>query len=268
MRNLLSSFINLEVYDSIEYVFYYNNQRYVTNHIDGSWLVQRSKGSELSLDLEKAAEELKQQYQNQSVSTIQKLFNEHYLAYLAVIQGTYKAKSSNRKINKGHIAEAYESHLAKHHTQAYNLLNKISIENSSLSTGEKIILSNIKEESSFHEKRWDAHEGVTMAWHHIKTALGTQRGTVAGDVGKFQVKQGSNFSKFSNFVRLSSLTNLKKGIEVYSDIFSNESPDKVAYKIAMYLTEPVKKTSQNIQAYIFNKEIATELNKMERLRHI
>lgn len=266
MRKILSNFINLEVYDSIEYVFYYNNQRYVTNHIDASWLIQKGKGSELSLDLERAAEELQKQYQNTATATVQKIFNEHYLSYLSVIQNTMKNKTS-KKINKGHIAEAFESHLAEHHTSAYNLLNTLSIQSRPLSTSEKIILSK-NEEKELHESNWKTHDGITMAWQHIRGALGTQRGTVAGDVGKFQVKQGTNFSQFSSHVRLSSLTNLKTGISRYCEIFSEEEPEKVARKIAMYLSEPVKKTQENLNAYIMNKEIATELNKIEKLRHI
>jgi len=61
LRALLSEFINLEVYDSITYSFYYNGRRYVTDTIKPEWLIKGSKG-ELRLNLEVATQDLMQDH--------------------------------------------------------------------------------------------------------------------------------------------------------------------------------------------------------------
>jgi hypothetical protein len=57
LRSLLSRFVDLEVYDSIGYSFYYNGKRYVTDTIKQEWLIKGSKG-ELRLNLEVATQDL------------------------------------------------------------------------------------------------------------------------------------------------------------------------------------------------------------------
>ena len=274
IRKLLSDFITLDTYDSIGYVFYYNNQRYTTDTIQQEWLIKGSKGS-LSIDLEKAVKDLSKTYSDEATNKIQQIFNQHYASYLNAIVGMYRGDyngtigghKKGSRLNRGHIAEAYESHLAEHHSAAYNLLNGISIESAAQKA---IIAQNIKD---FGESYWASHENPEGAWIHIRGALGTQRGTVAGDVGRFQVKQATSSSTniYSSQVRLSSVANLKRGVEDYCAIVNpNLSIDYVARRLATYLSERVGQPSKELQAHIANKEFGGDLSRFElkRIIHI
>lgn len=268
IRQLLSTFINLNTYDNIGYVFYYNGQRYVTETIQQSWLISGSKGS-LSLNLEKAAEDLKSQYSNSLENKIRSIFNQHYATYLQAIAGMYEyplgARIKGAKLNKGHVAEAYESHLAEHHKVAYNLLNNFSID----SPATKAIVAQLTDELG--ADYWAKHETPTEAWIHVRGALGTQRGTVAGDVGRFQVKQGSNSSVYGAQVRLSSIANLRRGVNNYCAIINPDiDATVVARQLATYLSERIGQPSKDLQAYIANKEFQGDLNNLslKRIVHI
>lgn len=261
LRNMLSRFIQLDTYDSIEYAFYYNGKRYSVEEISSNWLIKGSNG-ELRLNLDNAVNDLKEKYSEKSAAKLQDIFAQHYASYFAAISGTYNGIIGHSRLNKGHIAEAYEAHLSEHHTAAYQLLN-IPI----ISTIDKILsASDLAKNPGAY---WSTHENINEAWIHVRGALGTQRGTVAGDVGRFQVKSGSNNSEYSSQVRLASLTTLNTGIKNYCDIINPDIPiSEIARKIAMYLSEPVKTTDQNLQSFIANKEIAPIINNMTKLRHI
>lgn len=265
LRKELNEYINLEVYDSIEYVFYYNNERFMTDQLKLDWMFVNNKG-ELRLSLEKAISDLKLTLEESGKQKINKIFSNHYQEYLKAISGMYKGILGKGRLNKGHVAEAYEIHISQHHTRAYQLLNNV-VENSSI-LDQMINILDLETKGSDY---WANHESEDEAWRHIRNALGTQRGTVAGDVGKFQVKQGT-FSKnnsYSSVVRLTSLTNLTTGISVYNRLLNPKIPSQiVAREIAMYLSESVKKTDQNIQAYIANKEFGKQINELTLLRHI
>lgn len=271
MRQLLSSFVNLDTYDNIAYAFYYNGQRYSTEHIQANWLIKTSKG-ELRLQLDKAVESIKQNIEGTAKEKLANIFNKHYQGYLAAISGMYtKAtgyvlgqRTKGARLNKGHVAEAYEAHIAQHHSQAYQLLNSL---NTSISVIDKMV--NAIELELKGDNYWAIHEDPNEAWKHIRGALGTQRGTVAGDVGRYQVKQGTNTNEFSSQVRLASLSTLKNGIKVYCDLVNPDIPvTDAARKLAMYLSEPVKNTEKNIQAYIANKELSKQISNLGKLRHI
>ena len=241
LRQLLSRFIQLDTYESIAYAFYYNGERYTTDTISAEWLTKNSKG-ELRLNLDTAIQDIKKNFGSKSLLALNNIFNRHYSSYLAAISGTYKGVLGHGRLNRGHIAEAYEAHLAEHHSAAYQLLN-VPVE----SAIDKMVAA--LEINENPEAYWSTHESIEEAWIHIRGSLGTQRGTVAGDVGRFQVKQGFSGNQYSSQVRLSSLANLKTGIKTYCDIVNLDIPvEVVARKVAMYLTEPVKKTEQNLKA--------------------
>lgn len=270
IRQLLSPFIQLDTYDSIGYVFYYNNQRFVTNEIKSEWLIKGSKGS-LSIDLEKATTDISKTYSENAQNALRDIFNKHYASYLAAISGMYQkhtnyplgAKVKGAKLNRGHVAEAYESHLASHHSVVYQLLNSLNID----SVASKAIVA--KEVTELKIDWWATHESPDDAWVHIRSSMGTQRGTVAGDVGRFQVKQGSNISTYSSQVRLSSLANLRRGVQDYCDIINPNIPvSELAHRLAIYLSERVSQPSKELQSYIANKEFGGDINKLSQAKII
>ena len=270
IRQLLSPFIQLDTYDSIGYVFYYNNQRFVADEIKTEWLIRGSKGS-LSIDLEKATSDIAKNYSDKAQTSLRDIFNQHYASYLAAISGMYEkhagyplgAKVKGSKLNKGHVAEAYESHLASHHSVAYNLLNSLNID----SVANKAIIS--KEIAELQVDWWASHESPDGAWAHIRSSMGTQRGTVAGDVGRYQVKQGSNNSIYGAQVRLSSLANLKRGVKDYCDIINPDIPvQQLAHRLAIYLSETVGQPSKELQAYIANKEFGGDVTQLKQTKII
>ena len=255
LRKNLSTFVNLEVYDSIGYVFYYNGKRYVADEIKTSWLTRNSKG-ELILELDKATEDLSNQYSEAFSESVRNLFNQHYSAYLNAISAMYGQPLGTGKINKGHVAEGYEAHLLEHHKLSYQKLNNVRID----SPLAKMAIST-KEEVELKISDWGSHESNSEAWAHIRAALGRQRGTVAGDVGRFQVKQGSDSSAYGHRVRLSSLPNLKRGVRDYCDILNPDIPSKnVAARIATYLSETISKPTKEIQAHILNLELGENIS--------
>ena len=233
-----------------------------------------SKG-ELRLSLEKASEDLKKGIEGTAKEKIFDIFNKHYARYMDAISGMYQEKSGyplgakvkGSRLNRGHVAEAYETHISAHHSQAYNLFNALD---TPLSIMDK--MAYVLELETKGDEYWASHESPDEAWKHIRGAMGTQRGTVAGDVGRFQVKQGASSTTniYSSQVRLASLTTLRNGINAYCDILNpSVSPNTVARKIAMYMSEPVAKNERNIKAYAANKHLAKEIaNLGGKLRHI
>ena len=246
--------IKLQEYNDISYSFYYKGTRYTSDTIDLNWVRVGSDGA-LKLNIDKAVKDLKQQINSISQKQLQAIFQKHFEVYLAAIFGMYKG--SNR-LNHGRVAEAFEAHLTEHHPNAFQYLNTLNT-NSVIS---KSLLVQFATEAG--DSYWARHEDPNSAWMHIRGAMGTQRGTVAGDVGNKQVKSAKDSG---DQVRLSTLTNLKTGIKRYADILNPEiSCRDVALKLARYLTEPVKRNEKNLQAYIANKELSTDISKLQSIR--
>ena len=206
-------------------------------------------------NIDKAVKDLKQQINSISQKQLQAIFQKHFEVYLAAIFGMYKGSS---RLNQGRVAEAFEAHLTEHHPNAFQYLNTLNT-NSVIS---KSLLVQFATEAG--DSYWAHHEDPNSAWAHIRGAMGTQRGTVAGDVGNRQVKSAKDSG---NQVKLSTLTNLKTGIKRYADILNPDiSCRDVALKLARYLTEPVKRNEKNLQAYIANKELSTDISKLQSIR--
>ena len=237
--------IKLQEYNDISYSFYYKGARYASDTINLNWLRVSSDGA-LKLNIDKAVKDLKQQINSTSQKQLQEIFRKHFEVYLAAIFGMYKG-SSNR-LNQGRVAEAFEAHLVEHHPNAFQYLNTLNVS----SVISQSLLVQFATEAG--DSYWARHEDPNSAWIHIRGAMGTQRGTVAGDVGNRQVK-------------LSTLTNLKTGVKRYADILNPEIPCReVALKLARYLTEPVKRNEKNLYAYIANKELSTDISKLQGIR--
>ena len=246
--------IKLQEYNDISYSFYYKGTRYTSDTIDLNWVRVGSDGT-LKLNIDKAVKDLKQQINSISQKQLQAIFQKHFEVYLAAIFGMYKGSS---RLNQGRVAEAFEAHLTEHHPNAFQYLNTLNT-NSVIS---KSLLVQFATEAG--DSYWARHEDPNSAWMHIRGAMGTQRGTVAGDVGNRQVKSAKDSG---NQVKLSTLTNLKTGIKRYADILNPEIPCReVALKLARYLTEPVKRNEKNLQAYIANKELSTDISKLQSVR--
>lgn len=246
--------IKLQEYNDISYSFYYKGTRYTSDTIDLNWIRVGSDGT-LKLNIDKAVKDLKQQINSISQKQLQAIFQKHFEVYLAAIFGMYKGSS---RLNQGRVAEAFEAHLTEHHPNAFQYLNTLNT-NSVIS---KSLLVQFATEAG--DSYWAHHEDPNSAWAHIRGAMGTQRGTVAGDVGNRQVKSAKDSG---DQVRLSTLTNLKTGIKRYADILNPEiSCRDVALKLARYLTEPVKRNEKNLQAYIANKELSTDISKLQSIR--
>ena len=246
--------IKLQEYNDISYSFYYKGTRYTSDTIDLNWIRVGSDGT-LKLNIDKAAKDLKQQINSISQKQLQAIFQKHFEVYLAAIFGMYKGSS---RLNQGRVAEAFEAHLTEHHPNAFQYLNTLNT-NSVIS---KSLLVQFATEAG--DSYWAHHEDPNSAWAHIRGAMGTQRGTVAGDVGNRQVKSAKDSG---NQVKLSTLTNLKTGIKRYADILNPDIPCRdVALKLARYLTEPVKRNEKNLQAYIANKELSTDISKLQSVR--
>ena len=246
--------IKLQEYNDISYSFYYKGARYASDTINLNWLRVSSDGA-LKLNIDKAVKDLKQQINSISQKQLQAIFQKHFEVYLAAIFGMYKGSS---RLNQGRVAEAFEAHLTEHHPNAFQYLNTLNT-NSVIS---KSLLVQFATEAG--DSYWAHHEDPNSAWAHIRGAMGTQRGTVAGDVGNRQVKSAKDSG---DQVRLSTLTNLKTGIKRYADILNPDIPCRdVALKLARYLTEPVKRNEKNLQAYIANKELSTDISKLQSIR--
>ena len=131
-----------------------------------------SKG-ELRLSLEKASEDLKKGIEGTAREKIFDIFNKHYARYMDAIVGMYKgpaigSKQKGSKLNRGHIAEAYEMHISAHHTQAYNLFNALD---TPLSIMDK--MAYVLELETKGDEYWASHESPDEAWKHIRGAMGT-----------------------------------------------------------------------------------------------
>lgn len=267
LRHSLSGILDLGDYESIKYAIYYEGRRYKFDELDTNWMRVTSKGT-LMINLSKAAESLKDQMKDSYAESIQEIFDNHYKSYLNLIKGTYQGKKQigqrGSRITLGHVAEAYEEHLGEDHPDAYKVLNSSidAIIQYSASVKAMTALRAIGGETTY----WPPHESVDKGWLHIKHSLGVQRGTVAGDVGQFQVKQGKDSS--NSQVRLASFSTLMDGIKIYSRILGNGETDadipKVAYDLALYISEPVSEAAAEALNFTAGKEINEEIRQLEK----
>lgn len=267
LRKSLSDILNLGDYESIKYAIYYEGRRYKFDELDTAWLRVNSKGT-LMINLNKATDSLKNQIKDSYAGSVQEIFDNHYKSYLNLIKGTYNGKKQigqkGSRITLGHVAEAYEEHLGEDHSDAYKVLNSSldAIIQYSSSVKAMTALRAVGGETTY----WPPHESVDKGWLHIKHSLGVQRGTVAGDVGQFQVKQGKDIG--NSQVRLASFSTLMDGIKIYSRILGNGEDDtdipKVAYDLAVYISEPVSTAAAEALNFTAGKEINDEIKKLEK----
>lgn len=245
LQRLFPSTLNLAEYDKIEYAIYVNGERYYIDYDDiknsGAFRYSESKNA-LMLNLNKATKSLKENISLKQGQSIFNIINKHFDKFSIMLDNTYKGGG---KINKGHKAEAFEEHLSLHHSGAYQFLkNKEYL--TEMIVDHRQMLGNELLTVPFNE--WgtkaqmasgERHESITEAWQHIRSAKGTLRGTVTGDVGNVQVKEGQGSSAQ---VKLTSFTNLKLGVQIYSAIIDPEKNIyEIGYKLANYISETVKK---------------------------
>lgn len=275
IRRELSVFIpDMETYGQINYAFYYNGKRYSVDHLNLNWLLLDKKGN-LKINLDEIEKDFAEIANNKILNEINLKIEAHKTGFIKAIQGTYKGTLGKGKVNMGHVAEAYEEHIMEHHTPTYQFLN--SLQYSLLSGADKIIGSMPKDFGLEENIYWSNHESIGTTWKHIRNSLGTQRGTVAADVGSkkissygVQVKAGqkrivqtkNGQIEFGHILRLSSLNNLKQGILEYSKIFNPNIPvQEVAKSLAIFLSEPITKRAENLTKLVedeFIKQILGE----------
>lgn len=260
IRQELSIFIpEIETYGQINYTFYYNGKRYSVDHLNLNWLLLDKKGN-LKINLDEVEKDFTKIANNKILNEMNLKIEAHKIGFINAIQGTYKGTLGKGKVNMGHISEAYEEHIMEHHTPAYQFLN--SLQYSLLSGMDKIIGAMPKDFGLEENIYWSNHESIGTAWKHIRNSLGTQRGTVAADIGSkkissygVQVKAGQKKViqtkkgniEFGNVLQLSSFNNLKQGILEYSKIFNpNISVQEVAKSLASFLSEPITKRAENL----------------------
>ena len=243
LRKILGQFLSIEVYKSIDYTFYYNGKQYHTSKIKADWLTKSKSTGELKLRLNAAVEDIQKEVSSTYRDRVNEIFNQHYAVYLAAIRGTYNGIiGRGGALNLGHIAEAYESHTAEHHPVEYRIMKNLETSSQELTVIDKAMIAYETETEAINY--WANHEGIDMAWQHIRESLGTQRGTVAGDVGSTQVKQGKTGA---SKIRLARLGTLQEGIISYTLILDeNVDPYEAALRIAKYISEPVRQVSAKI----------------------
>lgn len=269
LRKLLSTKINLEQYDSINYAFYIQGQRYSVEQLRPEWLYLNKNGLYIRLgNVKKDIDNEMSDLQKEAADTVRQMFQNHYQLYLNAITGMYKGNkgigTKGSRLNKGHVAEAYERHLQSHYHEGYKILNSLT----ATDLNENLMLQIQNLNLNTDGKRWDDYETPTEAWIHIRQSLGNQRGTVAGDVFSRQVKQTP---RGSGSLRLTSLQNLKEGIEAYSAITdTTKSVQEVAHKIALYLEEVIQVSDMDkeLQAEITNRALSKDIIDLTKTRYV
>lgn len=271
LRALLKTFLpQLDLYNGIDYAIYYDNKRYFVSSIDiekNTNVLSIHSNGNLYLNLTKTVEGLTETYKEKAANEVQRMISDHYQRYYNLIEGTYKGVLGSQKdrLKRGHVAEAYEAHLQNHHGIAFQYAKILQqAENEDIVN---IVRNDIGDVPV--KVFWaPSHESVLSAWHHIRGALGTQRGTVAGDVGSIQVKSGysDKTGRFESEVQLTSLANLRAGIERYSAILDfSKTPEDIARGIAIYMSENINKKGKEI----VGKKVTEVLNNISKpYRHI
>lgn len=259
IRKLLSNFIEIADYDKITYAFYYKGKRYAVDELNAEWLRASSSKGTLYVNLSEVEKNLSSALVNDYQAAIQSAFNQHYATFLNAIKGTYNGIIGRKgALNLGHIAEAYEIHIEEHHPEEYRALNNLYNSTDTLTVADKMLIAFDKEADAVNY--WNNHEGIGAAWMHIRNSLGTQKGTVAGDVLDRQVKQGKDAN--SARLRLAKMNTLMDGISAYSKILDVKTPSlEVGMEIAKYISEPIYKMSDKIIDQITDENIREQMRK-------
>ena len=277
IRQLLSDLIPEEQqYSNVGYAFYYKGKRYYTGTIDNSWLTVRGvEGQkELYISLARAVKDIEKAIQKTIYVEINEVFSQHYNLYKQYIEGMYQQQNKHEvgdlKLNYGHIAEAHEWHLQDKHKELYNKslindYNNISdLRSAQLTSEERTMLDKMKKCQRIGEEM-----GPYEAWSYIHSAMGTQRGTVAGDARQAQVKQVKEDGKSSTSLSLSTLSNLLLGFNIYSGIFTNKDSRLVATEIAMYIASFLdNRIAAPVNRHYLQELVTTEEINVEKLAKV
>jgi hypothetical protein len=250
LREELKTYLpTIETYKNIEYVFWHNGKRYYTKEIRLSWLSDSSPG-EIILNYGQIVKDLEEEYKNGVNNIVRDIMNRHFQKYYTQL----KAMAHSDKVNQGYAAEAYEEHLQQHHPEIFKILNQKNIKRN-----DPVVNYIIQNEKQLTDKSfWSYHEedGAFGAWRHYRSAKGTMRGTVAGDVGKYQVK-------FDN-PHISSITTISEDIKNYAMIIDKTIPVKQVAHLLMYqLSENIQKDAADFSTLIANGILDDSL-----IRHI
>lgn len=268
LRNLIAEKINIETYDTINYAIYVAGQRYMIQDLRPEWLGLNAKGlyikaGKVKTSIDKELLDMEKDIANE----IRIQFQQHYQLYLDAIQGMYKGESFGEhgsKLNRGHVAEAYERHLQEHYVDGYQLLNTLDTGDINENLLERFYALQLDPSG----KTWESYEDPTSAWIHIRHSMGQQRGTVAGDVGNIQVKQIKDRSGNRDLV---TLANLKQGIDTYSKLTNPAIPaTQVAHEVAVYLQEVIQASNMDkqLQMDIANRALASGIQHLAKERYI
>lgn len=251
LRKLIQRFgVEVDTYNSVDYAIYFRGKISYANHLQLNWL--RSNGSGLMLNLKAMTEDIQKDMSNEAQLKILELFQRHYEIYSEYVDAMYYQQDGHRhigergsNINMGHVAEAHERHLQDHHIDLYKMAKTSELQPSDILQQRLQTFERLN-----NSQQW--HEPADIVWMHMHESLGYQRGTVAGDVASTQVKQARVTEKSANTtLRLSSIKNLRTGIQLYSEIFNDQKPAyEVAAKIAIYMSS------------VLDKDVSTALNKI------
>ncbi len=265
LRKLLTAYdIQLAQYNQLDYALYFRGERYYASTANIAAAVSyggiRITKAGLMIDLKKITESLQEDIRNDCRQSLFDAFSEHYKSFLSYASGMYQQQNKSQfgvppaKVNLGHVAEAHERHLQEHHSTLFRLSTQKDLTPTDLLTAR---LEEFKQQTT--EAHW--HEGPEGVWGHIRASLGYQRGTVAGDVNATQVKQVKEGSA-SSTLRLSSITNLKLGIKMYSAIFNPDIPvQQVASGIAIYISDILDNDARtSLNRYILPKILKDDFN--------
>lgn len=270
-----------EKYNNITYALYYKGKRFFVDQLDKEWISIQADGS-IQISLAKVKKAFDKKIMDNTISNktnaLLQLFTEHYKQFLPQAERLSQNKQTRldkKGINKGHIAEAFERHLAEHHKELYIKSKNSKLQENIEEDKDYMVLKNYIEKTSTRSRSWYKHEEGenknkqkrTMI-KHLYHSLGSQRGTAAGDVFNVQVKQiredyydkkKHKVVRSSTTIQLSSLSNLITGLKIYSRIFSKENLSRTAKLIALYLTDAI---DSNLSMEI-NKEIIPQVLKDE-----
>ena len=269
IRKLLSEvFPQIEAYDNINYAIYYKGKRYYADQLKTKWLRKSGTRGDLQLQISQMAKELQEFYDSIGLSKLQEAFELHLMSYQSVIKGTYRGViGRGGALNEGHITEAFESHIAEHHTAAYQLFNSMSI----LSSVDKVVAASEFEKAAktVPSGNWTSHEDITEAWIHIRNSFGVQKGTAAGDVRDAQVKaikKAEQGKQQDSKIRLERFNVIKTGISTYCAILDKGVPaNEVAESVIKYIEEPLRNISSKVISNATNEDAQNMLIKSQEI---
>lgn len=124
LRKLLPKELGLAQYDNISYALYDRGQRFYFEKLPISTLVYNESTDKLQIDLEAATKNLRQRLTQANKESYGAILNAHYNNFMNVLKNA-KTHELPSGLNRGHVAEAFEEHLAQHHTAAYNFYNNM-----------------------------------------------------------------------------------------------------------------------------------------------